>query len=74
MSSAVGKVAKFEIVRQLKKPAFWAAILILPIMIGVIFLISFVAGSSSVETNPEIDENTTIAITDEAGILNPEML
>lgn len=73
MSSAVGKVVKFEIVRQLKKPAFWAAILILPIMIGVIFLISFVAGSSSVETNPEIDENTTIAITDEAGILNPEM-
>ena len=73
MSSAVGKVTKFEIVRQLKKPAFWAAILILPIMIGVIFLISFVAGSSSVETNPEIDENTTIAITDEAGILNPEM-
>ena len=73
MSSAVGKVTKFEIVRQLKKPAFWAAILILPIMIGVIFLISFVAGSSSVETNPEIDENTTIAITDEAGILDPEM-
>ena len=73
MSSTVGKVTKFEIVRQLKKPAFWAAILILPIMIGVIFLISFVAGSSSVETNPEIDENTTIAITDEAGILNPEM-
>ena len=73
MSSAVGKVTKFEIVRQLKKPAFWAAILILPIMIGVIFLISFVAGSSSVETNPEIDENTTIAIIDEAGILDPEM-
>ena len=73
MSSAVSKVAKFEIVRQLKKPAFWAAILILPIMIGVLFLISFVAGSSSVETNPEIDENTTIAITDEAGILDPEM-
>ncbi len=73
MSSAVAKVAKFEIVRQLKKPAFWAAILIMPIMIGVIFLISFIAGSDTVETNPEIDENTTIAITDEAGILSPEM-
>ena len=66
------KVAKFEIVRQLKKPAFWAAILILPIMIGVILLIGYLAEEQDVNVNPEITEGTVVAITDEAGILPAE--
>ena len=68
MRSATLKVARFEIMRQLKKPAFWAATLLIPLLIGGIYLISFVS-SQSVEQNPTIDENTKIAITDEAGIL-----
>ena len=72
MNSATMKVAKFEIMRQLKKPAFWASILLLPILIGVMFLISYVAGGNKVE-EPAWDENTKVAITDEAGVLSAEM-
>lgn len=73
MSSAAMKVAKFEIVRQLKKPAFWAAILLMPLLIGFIYFISFTFGTENVDMNPTIDENTKLAITDDAGILGPEM-
>lgn len=67
MNKETLKVAKFEIVRQLKKPAFWAATLLIPLFIGIIYLISFVS-SMSVDTEAHFDENTKIAITDDAGI------
>ncbi len=73
MSNTTMKVAKFEIIRQLKKPAFWAAILLMPLLIGLIYFISFTLGTEHVDTNPTIDENAKIAITDEAGVLGPEM-
>ncbi len=69
MNSPILKVAKFEVVRQLKKPSFWASILLMPLLIGFIYFISFTFGSEEVNTNPTIDENTTLAITDDAGIL-----
>ena len=71
MSKAVSKVFKFEFVRQIKKPAFWAATLLVPLLIGGIYLISFLS-SQHVEKNPTLDENTKVAITDEAGIFAPE--
>ena len=71
MSSATMKVAKFEIVRQLKKPAFWAAILLLPILMGVMVLISYMVSDSGAK-EPEWDANTKVAITDEAGVLPGE--
>lgn len=70
MSSFTWKVAKFEIIRQLKKPAFWAATLLLPLLIGGIYFISFIS-TQSVDENPEIKEDTKIAITDEAGVFGP---
>ena len=69
MSRKTLEVTKFEIMRQLKKPAFWAATLLIPLLIGVIYLISFIS-AASVEKEPTFDENTKIAITDEAGILS----
>lgn len=71
MSDKVLKVIKFEIIRQLKKPAFWAATLLIPLLIGGIYLISFLSSQSISET-PKLDENTKIAITDEAGIFSPD--
>ena len=70
MSSFTWKVAKYEIIRQLKKPAFWAATLLLPLLIGGIYFISFIS-TQSVDENPEIKEDTKIAITDEAGVFGP---
>ncbi|MBR3254345.1 ABC transporter permease [Candidatus Saccharibacteria bacterium] len=69
MNKNILKVAKFEIVRQLKKPAFWAATLLIPLLIGFIYFISFIS-AQSVDTEVHFDENTKIAITDDAGILD----
>lgn len=73
MNRIIMKVAKFETQRQLKKPAFWASIVLIPLLIGGIYLISFVFGSAEVDVNPTLDEGTTMAITDDAGVLGPEM-
>ena len=70
MNNFTWRVARFEIVRQLKKPAFWAATLLLPLLIGGIYLISFLS-SQSVNENPTIEEDTKVAITDEAGVFGP---
>lgn len=72
MSNYSFKVAKFEIIRQLKKPAFWAATLLLPLLIGGIYFISFIS-TQGVDENPEVDENTKIAITDDAGVFSANM-
>ncbi len=72
MSNPIKTVVKFEVVRQLKKPSFWIAVLFMPIFIGVVFAISFFAGADSVDTTPEISEDTVVAITDDAGVLPKE--
>ena len=69
MNKYILRVARFEIVRQLKKPAFWAATLLMPLLIGGIYFISFIS-SQHVEENPTLDENTKVAITDEAGVFS----
>lgn len=71
MNSSTFKVAKFEIIRQLQKPAFWAATLLMPLLIGGIYFVSFISGQHAAESqNPVLDENTRIAITDEAGVFS----
>lgn len=71
MNKAVFKVFKFEFVRQIKKPAFWAATLLIPLMIGGIYFISFIS-SQGVDENPTLSEDTKVAITDEAGIFSTQ--
>lgn len=69
MNKTILTVARFEIMRQLKKPAFWASILLMPVLIAVIFLVSFVAGENAADIDPTLGADTTVAITDDAGIL-----
>ena len=71
MNSFTLKVAKFEIVRQLKKPAFWAATLLMPLLIGGIYFISFIS-SQHVDENPELSDDTKVAITDDAGVFSKD--
>ncbi len=71
MSRATFKVFKFEFIRQIKKPAFWAATLLIPLMIGGIYFISFIS-SQGVDENPTLDENTKVAIVDKAGIFSAQ--
>ncbi len=66
----ITKVARFEIVRQVKKPAFWVSLLLAPLMMVVIFLISFFSASDAEKSASSVDYNDTkIAITDDAGVL-----
>ena len=60
-------VTKFEFIRQIKKPSFWATVLLIPAMVIGVFAISMLAGGNNAE--PTLNENTKIAITDEAGVL-----
>ena len=69
MSNPVWKVTKFEFIRQIKKPSFWATIILIPAMIVGIFIISMLISSNNHTTDPTINEDTKIAITDEAGVL-----
>ena len=69
MSNPLWNVTKFEFIRQIKKPSFWATIILIPAMIVGMFVISMLVSNGNHATEPTIDENTKIAITDEAGIL-----
>ena len=67
MNRAIFSVTKFEVVRQIKKPAFWAAILLMSILMGVAALIGYFAEQAEVDTG--VDESKQIVIVDEAGVL-----
>lgn len=69
MRSKTLEVVRFEIMRQLKKPAFWAATLLVPLLVGGVYLISFLS-AQSVDKNPELKEDTKVAVTDKAGVFN----
>lgn len=71
MSKTVRKIVKFEIVRQLKKPSFWISALIMPMVIGASVLVSYLAVPKE-EPEAKLDEDTTVAILDEAGVLPEE--
>ena len=68
MSNPLWTVTKFEFVRQIKKPSFWATILLIPLMVIAMFTISMLT-SKGVDTNPTLNEDTKFAIADDAGIL-----
>lgn len=63
------KVVKFEIIRQLKKPAFWVAILLMPILMIGVFLIGMIAEENSIDSNSTLDAETVVAIIDDSNIL-----
>ena len=68
MNKSLVTVIKFEITRQLKKPSFWLSVLLIPAFMGLMFFIGF---TQPEHTDVELDDDTAIAITDEAGILPP---
>lgn len=71
MSKTVRKIVKFEIIRQLKKPSFWISALIMPMVIGASVLVGYLAAPKD-EPEAKLDEDTTVAILDEAGVLPEE--
>ena len=71
MRSKIWIVTKFEIIRQLKKPSFWIALLLMPVfMLGIVGL-SAMNGYNADAKLEESWNNTEykIALTDNAGLL-----
>ncbi|MBR3270255.1 ABC transporter permease [Candidatus Saccharibacteria bacterium] len=68
MSNPLWTVTKFEFIRQVKKPSFWATILLIPLMVVAMFVISMLT-ANGVDANPTLSEDTKFAIADDAGIL-----
>lgn len=69
ISNSIKIVAKFETIRQLKKPSFWIALLLLPVLILGMTGLSFLNSTTTHESFNE--EFNTIGITDQAGVLTP---
>ena len=73
-----GIVYKFEVTRTLKKPSFWISILALPLLLAVIFGISFLSGMSASDSEETVTESTTtdfsIAITDDSHLISQQLI
>lgn len=71
MNSPLFSVIKFEFIRQIKKPSFWATILLIPLMVIAMFAISMLTSRDN-RADVKLNEDTKVAITDEAGIMPKE--
>ena len=72
----LGNVVKFEIVRTLKKPLFWVAAILLPVLlVGYILL----AGQMGIKAEEALERNgdlvgMKVALLDESGAINYELI
>lgn len=71
MHSNIGRVIRFEIVRNLKKPAFWIAALLLPVLlVGYVALAGVVGGEAGLKLSEGSDiADLTLGVRDGAGYL-----
>ena len=70
-------VAKFEVIRQLKKPSFWIALFLLPVVIIGFIGLSSLSNSSfgnDISKNNKTANENTFGITDKAGVINEAAL
>ena len=71
----LGTVFRFEVIRTLKKKTFWIGAISFPIIIGVVFGIIFLSNKSTDEAAENMkNEKFSIAVTDPARHVNPEIL
>lgn len=69
-------VVNFEVIRQLKKPSFWIALLLLPLLLLGLFGLSMLSSSKTEEAmlaNDAVKEKV-VGIVDQPNIINPEIL
>ncbi|OLT04407.1 sodium transporter, partial [Kocuria sp. CNJ-770] len=66
-------VVMFELVRTLRKRGFWIATLAVPVVIGVIFALSFISNSSiSDSADAQAEAEIAFAYTDASGLIAPD--
>jgi len=71
MSSSVGKVVRFEVVRNLKKPSFWIAALLFPILlVGYLFVAGLMGMSmDDAITGGSDTTDLKLGVLDESGLI-----
>ena len=70
----LGTVIRFEFVRTIKKPSFWAATLSFPILMGVLFGVIFYSNQTTQSSTDKLaEEKFSIVYKDESGIITPEI-
>lgn len=76
--SKLGEVVNFEVLRALKKKSFWYAAFAPPIIILVIFGISYISNHNAESSNQQQAQNYTktakVAIFDQSGLINQSYL
>ena len=71
----LGTVIRFEVTRMLKKPSFWLMALGFPIIMAVVFGIVFMSNQATMDAAEKLkDQKFSIAVTDNSGLIKPEML
>lgn len=70
-----GIVYRFEITRMLKRPSFWLSIIAFPLLLAIIFGVSFLDTKLSIDkAEEELKNNTlTATITDDSGLVNKQL-
>lgn len=62
-------VAKFEYIKTVKKPSFWASTLFLPIFIGIVSFVSGYSSIDSLEKMENMETFSTIYLIDDSNII-----
>ena len=71
-----GIVYRFEVARMLSKPSFWLSIIAFPLLMAIIFGISFLDAKFSIDSaEEELKNNKLVAvITDNSGLVSEQMV
>jgi ABC-2 type transport system permease protein len=68
-------VILFEFIRTVKKWSFWLSVLAFPVLIAIIFAISFLSSKSASNAEEEANkEKFTAVVLDESGLVSKELL
>ena len=68
-------VIKFEVLRAIKKPTFWVALLAVPLVYGGIFFLGKISGEQAAQNAEKLArEEFSFEIMDESGILNQQII
>lgn len=71
-----GIVYRFEVVRMLKRPSFWLSIIAFPLLLAIIFGVSFLDAKFSIDSaEEELKNNKLVAvITDNSRLVSEQMV
>ena len=68
-------VIKFEVLRAIKKPTFWIALLAVPLIYGGLFFLGKMSGEQVIQNAEKLArEEFSFEIMDESGILTPQTI